>query len=213
MTLTWCGMTHKLPSAMPESNQEAPRYKDFEGLRSPKDKMLVAKYGEWARPLIDDDCSKDIEMRNTVFRYVYDVYAAKRSGKGVSNTLQLYQCLVEALRIGDSKVFKYVVMSIDKIIEQPKYGWKYPQAVMLLAEYYPRLLKKNRNLWEAWGEDMIPPAAEILARHRSKSSVRQLHRLAKVLGIELKVERAPGRPAKKKALPEKTLPKKANRAK
>lgn len=170
--------------------------------------MLVARYGAYARPAIDTYSTKDEEVQASVFRYVLESYLSDRFVKGLDARLQLYKCLVEALRIGDGNVFRYVAKSIEVITKAHNYGWAYPDAVMLLAEYYPKLQKKNTALWAAWGEDMIPTATKILAKHGSLSSVRHLRRIAEALGIDLDSGR-PGRPAKKKALPIKTLPKKA----
>jgi hypothetical protein len=196
---------------MPTSKLVTPRYKAFEGLNSPQDRMLVARYGVYARPAIDSYSTKDDEVQASVFRYVLESYLSDRFIKGIDDKLQLYKCLTEALRIGDGNIFRYVAKSIEVITKAHKYGWAYPAAVMLLAEYYPKLEEKNKALWEGWGEDMIPTATEILTKHGSKSSVRHLQRIAEGIGIDFRGEL--GRPAIKKALPAKALPAKAIPAK
>lgn len=170
---------------MSASKKPAPRYAVFKGLKSPKEKMLVAKYGKIARPATDAKCTEDDEMRASVFQYVLQTYAPERLIRDLDSKLELYQCLHAALKIGDGSVFRHVADAVDEITRAHKYGWAYPDAVMLLSEYFPKPLKAKPNLWDAWGEDMIPAAKEMLETYGSKTTnYGKLHLLAEALGID-----------------------------
>lgn len=182
---------------MKSSKKQPSRYAVFKGLKSPKEKMLVAKYGEIARPATDFKCTEEDELRASVFQYVLQTYAPGRLVKGVDVKLELYQCLVAALQKGDGKVFRYVADAVDAITKAHQYGWAYPNAVMLLSEYFPRPLKTKPNLWDAWGEDMVPTSKELLAQYGNHNTdTSNLRKLATALGIDLNGG-PQGRPPKK----------------
>ena len=173
---------------MPSPRTPASTHKIFRGLKSPKEKMLVAMYGDIARPATDADSTEDDEIRANVFRYVLETYSPDGSYKGINEKLELYDCLEEALRTGNSRVFYHVAKSIDAIHKVRESGWAFPDAVMLLSEYFPKPLKTKPNLWDAWGEDMIPPIKEMLSKRGknvSEMDMAPYRRLAKALGIDL----------------------------
>lgn len=193
---------------MKTPQKPSPRYSVFKGLKSPKEKMLVAKYGKIARPATNAESTEEDELRASVFGYVLESYSTDDNFKGLhekdeeitykgtDEKLELYQCLEGALKIGSGNVFRYVADAVDQITKVHTYGWVYPDAVMLLAEYYPKPLKTKPNLWESWGEDMIPTTSEIIAEHGSKTvDMGKLRILAKALGIDLNGGKQ-GRPPK-----------------
>jgi|GEM_PF-5823073 len=168
------------------------RYEAFRKVSSPKEKMLVAKYGTYYLPSYDAEGTHD--MRTTVFRYVLETFQ-KHPSKLLDDKLELYKCLENALLNGDGMVFRFVAESVDVITKAHRYGWAYPDAVMLLSEYYPEELSTNRQLWEVWGWDMVPPPDKILAKYGRRSDIRHIRRLAAILGLQLNTKR-PGRPLK-----------------
>ena len=182
---------------MPNSRLDTTRYQAFKGLKSPKEKMLVAKYGKIARPATDAKCTEEDELRASVFQYVLQTYAPGRLVKGIDAKLELYQCLIAALQKGDGNVFRYVADSVDAITHAHDYGWAYPHAVMLLSEYFPRPLKTKANLWDGWGEDMVRTPKELFAETgNTTTDTGNLRKLAVALGIDLNGG-TPGRPSKK----------------
>jgi len=48
---------------MAVTKKQSPRYQVFRGLKSPKEKMMVAKYGKIARPATDTKSTKEDELR------------------------------------------------------------------------------------------------------------------------------------------------------
>lgn len=187
------------------------RFRVFEGLKSPKEKMLVAKYGKLARPATDVDSTEEDELRASVFGYVLESYSTdekfdglheKCKGihdtfKGIDEKLELYQCLEGALKIGSGKVFRDVADSVDAITHAHKNGWYCPEAVMLLSEYFPKPLGTKPNLWDAWGGDMVLTSKELLAQYGNHNTdTSNLRKLAVALGIDLNGG-PQGRPPKK----------------
>jgi hypothetical protein len=192
---------------MPTSKKKknTPRYAIFRSLSGPRDKMLVAKYGPYAIPVVPkckdgSESEQDEKLRVSVFGYVLEFYLSDQSIKGIDYKLHLYQCLVDALRIGNGDVFKHVAKSIEVIAHAHTYGWYRPDAVRLLAEYYPRHLKVHPSIWEAWGEDMAPTAREVITKYEIKhNDTTQIRRLAAALGIRLRAPKN-GRPSKGEAI-------------